>query len=73
MNTVAIIKITWIATVFATSALVSQTLMDTTNPASVLLGEGGKSPSDAGTKLPRNYAFAGRDEVVARSSWDQEL
>lgn len=73
MNTVAIVKVTWIAIVFATSALVSQTLTDSTNPASILVQQGEGSPSDAGTELPRGYAFRNGEEVVAWSSWDATL
>ncbi len=36
MKTVAIVKIIWIATVFATSALVSQALVDSRNPAPIV-------------------------------------
>jgi hypothetical protein len=73
MKTVAIVKIIWIATVFATSALVSQALVDSRNPASIVSQQGEGSPSDAGTEPPRGYAIGGSELVVAWSSWDAAL
>jgi hypothetical protein len=72
MNTVAIVRTIWIATVFATSALVSQGLVESTNPKP-MLSQGEGSPSDAGTEPPRGYALASGETVIAWSSWDAEL
>ena len=74
MKTVAIVKIIWIATVFATSALVSQALVDSRKPASIVSQQGDGSPSDAGTEPLRGYAIGSSSElVVAWSTWDAAL
>ncbi len=73
MNTVAIVRIIWITTVFATSALVSQGLVDSGNPAAIVVQQGEGSPSDAGSEPPRGYAIASGGTVVAWSSWDAAL
>ena len=74
MNTVAIVKVIWIATVFATSALVSQSLVDGRNEATIAVQQGEGAPSDAGTEPLRGYAIVGGEEViVAWSAWDQAL
>jgi len=49
MNTVAIVKVIWIATVFAASALVSQSLVDGRNETTIAVRQGEGAPSDAGT------------------------
>jgi hypothetical protein len=72
MNTVAILRIIWITTVFATSALVSQGLVDSRDPTP-MLSQGEGSPSDAGTEPPRGYALASGEMTVAWSSWDTTL
>jgi hypothetical protein len=72
MNAVAIVRTIWIATVFATSALVSQGLVESRDPAP-MLSQGEGSPSDAGTEPPRGYALAGSETVVGWSSWDATL
>jgi len=73
MNTVAIVKVIWIATVFATSALVSQSLVDSRRGAPSLSQQGEGSPTDAGTEPPRGYAIWRGEIVVAWSAWDQAL
>ena len=73
MKTVAIVKIMWIATVFATSALVSQALVDGRNAGSMLSQQGDGAPTDAGTEPPRGYAIVSGEVVIAWSSWDAEL
>jgi hypothetical protein len=73
MNTVAIVKVIWITTVFATSALVSQALVDGRNPGPILAQQGKGAPSDAGIEPPRGYAIVSGEVVVAWSSWDATL
>jgi hypothetical protein len=73
MNTVAIVKVIWIATVFATSALVSQSLLDSRHEATIAVQQGEGAPSDAGTEPLRGYAIVGGEVVVAWSAWDQAL
>ncbi len=73
MKTAAIVKVIWIATVFATSALVSQALVDGKNQAPTLAQQGERAPSDAGTQLPRSYALVNGEGVLAWSSWDAAL
>ena len=73
MNTVAIVKAIWIATVFATSALVSQSLVDGGSGAPIVSQQGEGAPTDAGTEPPRGFAIVGGDVVVAWSAWDQAL
>jgi hypothetical protein len=72
MNTVAIVRTIWIGTLFATSALVSQGLMDSRDPTP-MLSQGEGSPSDAGTEPPRGYALGGSETFAAWSSWDAQL
>jgi len=73
MNTVAIVKVLWISSVFATSALVSQALLEAGNPAPVMDAPPPTAPSDAGTPLPRGYALGTGDMAVAWCSWDAAL
>ncbi len=74
MNTVAIVKVLWIASVFATSALVSEALTESRNQAPMLLDEPAQTaPSDAGTELPRGYAMGTSDMTIAWCSWDAAL
>ena len=72
MNTVAIVKVVWIATVFATAALVSESLVQSRTGPQIMVGEGEGSPTDAGTEPPRGYAAA-RGEAVVASAWDLAL
>jgi hypothetical protein len=73
MKTVAIVRAIWVTSVFVTSALVSQGLMDSRNPPPMLSQQGEGSPSDAGSEPPRGYAIAGTGPVVAWSSWDAAM
>ena len=73
MNTVAIVKVIWIATVFATSALVSESLLQSRTGAQIMVGQGEGAPTDAGTEPPRGYAVARGEVDVAWSAWDQAL
>ena len=73
MDTVAIVKVIWIATVFATSALVSQSLVDSSKEATIAAQQGEGAPSDAGTEPLRGYAIVSGEVVVAWSWWDATL
>jgi hypothetical protein len=74
MNTVAIVKALWIASVFATSALVSQALTESRSQAPMLLDEPAQTaPSDAGTQLPQGYAMGTGEMSIAWCSWDAAL
>lgn len=73
MNTVVMVKVLWIATVFATSALVSQALVDSRNQGPISFQPGDSASSDAGTEIPRGYAIVSGELVIAWSSWDAAL
>ena len=70
MNTVAIVKVVWITTVFATSALIGEALIDARTGTTFEYPQG--RPNDAGVEAPRGSASA-RDLVMAWSSWDETL
>lgn len=73
MNTVAIVKALWIATVFSTSALVSQALTESRNQGPIVFESANSVPSDAGTQMPNGYAIGSGDMTIAWSSWDSTL
>jgi hypothetical protein len=73
MNTVAIVKVLWISSIFATSALVSQALVESGNGGPVVDVPPPSGPSDAGTPLPRGLALGTGDMAVAWCSWDAAL
>ena len=73
MNTVAIVKVIWIVTVFATAALVSESLLQSRTGSQFMAGQGEGAPTDAGTEPPRGYAVAPSEVVIAWSAWDQAL
>ena len=74
MNTVAIVKALWIASVFATSALVSQALTESRNQSPMLLEEPAQTaPSDAGIQIPEGYAMGTGELAIAWCSWDAAL
>ncbi len=73
MNTVAIVRALWIASVFATSALVSEALTESRNVAPIVGEPAPTAPSDAGTQLPQGYAMATGDMTIAWCSWDAAL
>ena len=59
MNTVAIVKVIWIATVFATSALVSESLLESRTGAQIMVGRAKVRPL---TRVP-NLRAAMRSRV----------
>ena len=74
MNTVAMVKALWVASIFATSALVSEALTESRNRAPMLVDESAETaPSDAGIELPLGYAMRSGDMSVAWCSWDAAL
>jgi len=73
MNTVAIVKVLWVATVFSTSALVIQALTESRKPGPMVFEPSNSAPSDTGTQIPRGYAIGPGDMTIAWSSWDATL
>jgi len=73
MNTVAIVKVLWISSVFAASAFVSDALVESGSRAPLVNTPFPTGPSDAGTPLPRGYALGTGDMTMVWSSWDETL
>ena len=73
MSTVAIVRGVWIATVLATSALVSESLLQSGTGTSMVVGQGEDAPTDAGIEASRGYALARGEVVVTWSTWDAAM